>query len=150
MGLRNILDKHASATYSARTKLNMHCHSFPKTGRAALGPVGWSSSELAVTASAIVARFGVFVDASAIIARLRVLVEATAIISWLRMPVDAAAIIAWLRMAVEATAIIAWLRMPVEATAIVAPLRLAPGRDGHSGVAALAATVAAGPFSECG
>jgi hypothetical protein len=42
-------------------------------------------------------------------------------------------------MFVEAAAIIAQLRTPVEAATIVTPLSLAPGREGHSAVAALAA-----------
>jgi len=127
-----------------------------KTGRAMLGPVGWSWSELAVmgfavvarlrmlATSAIITRFGVFVEAAAIIARLRMLVEAAAIIARLRMLVEAAAIIAHLRVFVEAAAIVTQLRMPVEAAAIVAHLSPASGRDGHSAVAALA-TATTGP-----
>jgi len=76
--------------------------------------------------SAIIARFGVFVDAAAIITRLRVLVDAAAAV--------------------------AQIRAPVEAAAIVTPLSLASGREAHSAVAALAAATT-GPttaLSECG
>ena len=67
------------------------------------------------------------------------LAATSAIVAQLGVFVHAAAIIAQLRVLVDAAAVIAQLRMPVEAAAIVAPLRLAPGRDGHSAVAALAA-----------
>jgi hypothetical protein len=127
-------------TEATTQKSNSDGRSFQKTGRAALGPLGLSWSELAITACAVVARLRMLAATSAIIARFGVFVDASAVVARLRVLVDASAIIARLRVLVDASAIIARLRVPVEAATIVTPLR----REGHSAVAALA-TATTGP-----